>query len=88
MWLYGWELVVVCHHPDKFGDHRHCDNWDLTFLICHQTSRNHLLKWQCDFKGGSPLPYVSTVLILLASGIAVVEINVFTLSRDLARPYD
>ena len=25
MWLYGWKLLAECHHPNKFGDHRHCD---------------------------------------------------------------
>ena len=23
--IYGWHLLTVCHHPKKFGDHRHSD---------------------------------------------------------------
>ena len=25
--------LIVCRHPDKFGDHRHCDMGDLIILI-------------------------------------------------------
>ena len=55
MQLYGWDLQVVSHHPNKFGDHRHCGNGDLMFLICHMTSRDHMLKGLYGFIGGSPL---------------------------------
>ena len=23
----------ACNHPDKFGDHRHCDSRDIVFAI-------------------------------------------------------
>ena len=26
MRIYGWELHAVWHHPEKFCDHRYCDN--------------------------------------------------------------
>ena len=26
MQIYGWEFLVVCHHNDNFGDHRHCES--------------------------------------------------------------
>ena len=32
---YGWEFLVVSHHPTKFGSRRHCDTEDMMFLICH-----------------------------------------------------
>ena len=51
------------HHPDKFGDQKHCHNWDSMFSICHLTSRNHLFKWPCD--GWKPL--------MLALSIAMVD---------------
>ena len=29
---------MVTHHPDKFGDHKHCDSGDIMFLICYVTT--------------------------------------------------
>ena len=52
---YGWELLVICHHPDKFGDRKHCDIGDM-FLICQLTSRDHMFKGLCEPMGGSPWP--------------------------------
>ena len=26
MHIYGGELLAACHHPEKFGDHRHSDS--------------------------------------------------------------
>ena len=28
---------MVCHHPDKFGDHRSCDSVDIMSLTSHVT---------------------------------------------------
>ena len=56
MKLYGLELLAVSQHPDKFGDHRPCDNRDLMFLVCNVTSRDHLFKGFCDFTDGRPSP--------------------------------
>ena len=39
MQIYGLEFLVVCHHPDKRSDHRHCVSGDM-LLICHMTSRD------------------------------------------------
>ena len=52
MQIYGWELLAVCHHPDKFGDHRHCESGGRC-LICHVTSYVHMFKGLCYFMGGS-----------------------------------
>ena len=32
MGIYEWQLLVACHHPDKLGDHSHCDRGDIMFL--------------------------------------------------------
>ena len=47
MRIYGWELLAVCHHP-KSRDHKHCDSGGM-FLICHVSSREHILKGLCEF---------------------------------------
>ena len=48
--IYGWELLVVCHNPGKFGDHRHCDNGINVFNLLH----DRMIKGSCEFVGGSP----------------------------------
>lgn len=40
--LYGWELLMVCHHPKKFQGKGHCGNADVLKLLrylarCHVT---------------------------------------------------
>ena len=70
-------LLAVSYHSDKFGNNRYCDESDLMFLICHVTWHNHLFKWSWDFIIGSPSPWVTTLLILVASGIVVEEIKHF-----------
>ena len=52
MGICGWKLLVVCHHNDKLGNHRHCENGYM-FLICHLTSYGRMFKVLCFFMGGS-----------------------------------
>ena len=52
MRIYGWELLAICHHPDKFGDHGHCESGDM-FLICYVTSSDQIFEGLCYFMGGS-----------------------------------
>lgn len=52
MGICGWELLAVCHHNDKLGNHRHCENGYM-FLICHLTSHGHMFKVLCFFVGGN-----------------------------------
>ena len=54
MKIYSWKLLGVCHHPDKYCDHKQCDNGDIKFLICHVTSREHMFKRLREFMGGTP----------------------------------
>ena len=49
---------MICHHPDKSCDRKHCDSGDEMFLICHQTSREHLFKGFYEFIGESPPCYI------------------------------
>ena len=52
---YGWELLAICHRPDKSCDHKHCDSGDLMLLVFQVTSREHMFKGLYKFVGGSPL---------------------------------
>ena len=40
-------------HPDRFGDHMHCDIGDIMLLICHETSSDHMFKGLCELMNGS-----------------------------------
>ena len=40
MRIYGWELIAVYHHPERFGYSSHCDCGDM-FFIRHMTSWEH-----------------------------------------------
>ena len=53
MRIYVWELLAVCHHPEKSCENEHCDSEDKIFLIFHVTSREHMFKWLCEVIGGS-----------------------------------
>ena len=52
---------------------------------CNVTSHKHLFKSSCDFMVESPSFYVTTLLTLVDSKIAVVEIKGENLSRDPKR---
>ena len=67
MQIYGWELLVACHHLDKSRDRYHCDDGDLKFLVCHVTSRK--------FMGGSFSRSVTLSPCLVAIGQVQVEIK-------------
>ena len=53
MRINGWELLIVCHHPIKFSDHRHLDGEDIYFAS-HMTSCDHMFKGLCEFMIESP----------------------------------
>ena len=44
MRIYGWELIALCHYPDKPCDYKHCDGGNI-FLIYQVTSREHVQKF-------------------------------------------
>ena len=31
--IYGWESLIVIHHPDKFDDLRNCGSGNIMFLV-------------------------------------------------------
>ena len=58
----------------------------MKYLICHVTSRKHMIEGSGNFMSGTSSWNVTTLSNLVATGIAVVE--VFSLSRDQVRPRD
>ena len=73
MWLYGWELIIVC---------------DITllillaigivlvemFLICHMISQDHVIKVSCDIMGGTLSRQVFNLSSLVVIDIVLGEI--------------
>ena len=48
---------MVCHHPTKFGGHRHCDSGDIIVLVCHVILQDHKIMQVghvCGFMGMGP----------------------------------
>ena len=65
MWLKSHvtlqvEVLMLSHHPDRFGDHRHCVSGDVTVLVFHMISEDHQKGHVTLFVGvchGKSLPY-------------------------------
>ena len=53
MQIYGWNLLAVCHHPDRFCDYWHCDCGDI-FLNCQTISCDNMFQGLSEFMGGIP----------------------------------
>ena len=39
----SWSYIII-HYPVKFGVHRICGIGDITFFVCHETTRNYVIK--------------------------------------------
>ena len=88
--FYGLEPLKISHHPTKFNDHSrmikasyhpakfggysYSASRVIMVLVCHVILQCHIIKGSCDFIGGSPSWYVTTLSSLLVIGIEIVEI--------------
>ena len=64
----------MSYHTAKSGGHSHSGSGVIKNLVCHVILQDHVVKGSCDFIGGSPSWYVTTLQSLVAIGIVVVEI--------------
>ena len=74
MSLYEEKLLKVSDHRAKFGSHRHCDNEDITVLICHAISLDQVTKRSQSIMGKSSSKLVTNLPSLVGIETAVVEI--------------
>ena len=58
---YRWAILIVSHHPAKFGCHRRSAREDISFLVCHMTLRYYMVRALRDVKREFPLSQVTTV---------------------------
>ena len=56
------------------GDHSHYDGVDLMFLICQVTSRDHMFKGLCKYKGGTLSWKVTILPCLVTIGLVQVKL--------------
>ena len=53
------------------------------YLICDMTSQSHLIMGSCEYMGGSPLWYITTLIRLPIISIVTVD-KFLNLPRDLS----
>ena len=82
MWYHVWVSLIISHYPDKFGDHKSCRKGDILFLICHASSRDHVVRWSSGTIDGCFSSYINTAQILCQF---LLEIKKLT-CNDLCRP--
>ena len=74
MLVFGWELLMVCHHPDKSGGHWPSASGDIKYLTFHVTLQKHVVEGSYTFMSGSSSFHITTVPNLVVIGIVIVEI--------------
>ena len=74
MQTYVWVLLVLCHYPDEFVDHRDCESRDIMFSMCDVRSPDQMLKELCKFMSRNLSPKETTLSCLVAIGLVQVEI--------------
>ena len=65
MWHYRWVPLNISLHPAKFGSHRPCAKEEISFFVCHVTSRNFVVRESSDFMGDFPSSLVTTLHTLV-----------------------
>ena len=58
---YRWAILIISHHPAKFGCLRRSAREDISFLVCHMTLRYYMVRELRDVKREFPLSQVTTV---------------------------
>ena len=73
---------IVTHHLAKFNSHRSCGSRGMTYLMCHMTLQDHVIKGYCNFMDRSYSLYVTTCKPCCSGSLWKWIYNVFNLSRD------
>ena len=90
MRLPRWKPLTVHHLLAMFDAHRSSASGNITYLICHMTSQDHVIERSCEVTDGSTPLYVTVQPSLMAIGIVVVEIcfSFFKLSQKTMWLYE
>ena len=78
-WPCSWDFLILSYHPATFRVRRPCENWDITFFICHVTT------WLC-WCGFFILSHQPAKFIARAIGLMEMEIIAFIISVPIPIP--
>ena len=73
--MYAWKPLEISHHLATFNGQRPYGDRDITYLFCHVTLQNHVIKESCDLMEGSSLLYIPTLQSSVAIDIVEVDIK-------------
>ena len=74
MCLYGQKLFTVSYHLSMIGVHKTSASRDITYLICHVNSQDHMIEGSFDVMGASSSLCFTTLAGLVAVGLVLVGI--------------
>ena len=69
--------LIINIHPAKFSGHRHCAREEISFFICHVTSREFMVRESCDIMDEFPSLLVTTLQSLMIIDLLEEEILSF-----------
>ena len=69
--------LIINIHPAKFSGHRHCAREEISFFICHVTSREFMVRESCDIMDEFPSLLVTTLQSLMIIDLLEEEILCF-----------
>lgn len=73
--LSEWEPFNLCLHCAKVDAYRFFENGHRTILFCHMLSRDHIIKWTCDFVRGSSSTKAITDSTFMLTGLKKLEMK-------------
>ena len=65
---------MMSHHLAMFGGHWFNAKGDMKHLICHVTSKNHVIGRSSNFMSGTSSWYVTTLPSLVVIGVVIVKV--------------
>ena len=72
MCYYGQKLFTVSYHLSMIGVHKTSASRDITYLICHVSSQDHMIEGSFDVMGASSSLCFTTLAGLVAVGLMLV----------------
>ena len=64
--MTGWKLLIARHHLATFNSQGPCGSRNMTYSICHVTSRDHMFRGFCDIASESHFIVITTLSRLMA----------------------
>ena len=70
-------IYILSLHPAECGGPSHCAREEISFFVCHVTSRDFVVRESCDLMGEFPSSLVTTLQSFLIIDLLEVEILSF-----------